>query len=804
MLDRRAFLGSVAIAATAAGTAEIVGAAPVAPWRVGLARARITPKDPMPMVGYGARVSEGVHDELYAKAMAIEAAGGPRVVLITADLLFFRAPVAEAIARRIMARTELVRSQILLTASHTHSGPVLGMTDDLESFSVPQELRPRVAAYSRWLEDQIVELAVKALSDLEPARLSWGAGQVEFVMNRRQKTSGGVTMAPNPEGPVDRSVPVLRVDDARGGLRALVFGCACHPVTLTGENRLLSGDYAGLAQQAIQRWRPGVQAMFVPGCGGDANSHPRGSADLARKQGESLASEVERVAMGRMEPLGGPIQVDLAWTALPLERGLPRDRWQEIASGPSWWHARSAKAMLQHLDRGEKLPENYVAPITLWQFGDTLSLVGLPGEAVADYARKIRERLRSKRAWVAAYCNESFGYLPTRQILGEGGHESMGLTLDAGLFAPEVEETVLARVERLSRDAATPVHCPPERWPEISPEEAGLDPRKFEQTVAQAKIGPGSFGGVAVGENDWGAVLARGGYLVRPWGNPSFQCQSASLGKCILRALFGLSVEAGIVKPDDPIAKTWTGRGELSHRHKYLDEGLHRQLTWRQLLDHQGGFVLESGFHWRNKTVFHASIPQGVVWTGDPLFDNFAQTPPGAATRYSSGGYWRLGQALTVAWDCDLKDVLDRYLFRHLGIPAERWQWLPGRQVHDTRDFYPQFPGYGEYVDPPYEIKGHVVRGGPGWMKLSAEDLARFGHLIAMQGRWNGKRLLGPEWLRGHAGLDIHVVGGDPETQVVIAKINTKGFPWGAEIGTQGKFVFPKDLIVGPVRARGA
>jgi hypothetical protein len=80
-------------------------------------------------------------------------------------------------------------------------------------------------------------------------------------------------------------------------------------------------------------------------------------------------------------------------------------------------------------------------------------------------------------------------------------------------------------------------------------------------------------------------------------------------------------------------------------------------------------------------------LPEGVRWTGDPLFDNYAHTLPGATTRYSSGGYWRLSQALTALWGRDLKEVLDEKLFRHLGIPAERWEWLPGQMVHDTRDF---------------------------------------------------------------------------------------------------------------------
>jgi len=344
------------------------------------------------------------------------------------------------------------------------------------------------------------------------------------------------------------------------------------------------------------------------------------------------------------------------------------------------------------------------------------------------------------------------------------------------------------------------VTFPDEQWLKITPEQAGLDASRLEQIVSAANIHGGGTLGVQVQEGQWGAVLTRGGYLVRSWGDPSYKYQSASLGKCILRALFGLTVEAGLLKPDEPICQAWTGRGELSHPHKYLDEGLHRQLTWRQLLEHRGGFVLESGYSWRTKTVFHAVIPDGVKWTGDPLFDNYAHTPPGSVTRYSSGGYWRLGQALTALWNRDLKEVLDERLFRHIGIPADRWEWTAGKHVHDTKDFWPDLPDYGEYIDPPYEINGHVVRGGPGWMVISSEDLARFGLLIATGGVWKGKRLIGGEWLRGHAGLDVHVVAGDPETMVSIAKINTKNFPFGQQVGTQGRFSFPKELIAGPVQ----
>ena len=339
---------------------------------------------------------------------------------------------------------------------------------------------------------------------------------------------------------------------------------------------------------------------------------------------------------------------------------------------------------------------------------------------------------------------------------------------------------------------------PGEQWKRITLEEAGINRAEYEKLLAAAKIGPKGWGGTKPDQSQWGAVLTRGGCLVQSWGDPSFKTQSASLGKCITRALIGISAERGRLKLDEPICQTWTGRGQLSHPHKYLDTGHQAALTWRQLINHRGGFVLESGYHWRNGTEFHKEIPPWAATTRDPLFDNYAHGEPGKITHYSSGGYWRLGQALTALWDKDLKQVLQDELFSPLGIPADRWDWLAGKTVHDTQDFYPAFPGYGEYIDPPYEINGHVVRGAPGWFVISSEDLARFGLLVATRGRWRNRQLVGADWLQGHAGLDIHVVAGDTRTLVAIAKTNTGGFPFGVDVGTSGNFAFPANLITGP------
>jgi neutral ceramidase len=103
-------------------------------------------------------------------------------------------------------------------------------------------------------------------------------------MNRREFTPTGVILGVNPRGLADRSVPVLRVDGADGKPRAVLFGAACHNTTLTGEHSVVSGDYAGFAQEHVRKRHPGAAALFVLGCAGDANPHPRGTVELARRR----------------------------------------------------------------------------------------------------------------------------------------------------------------------------------------------------------------------------------------------------------------------------------------------------------------------------------------------------------------------------------------------------------------------------------------------------------------------------------------------------------------------------------------
>src|SRR5262245_10331719 len=156
-------------------------------WKVGLAQVKITPERPVPMSGYASRnkLSEGVTNDLYAKAMVLEDRDGHRAVIVTSDLIGFPAAVAEPVCERIEKKTGLKREQILINSSHTHSGPTVSLKAPAKDAPLAGEAE-RTIEYTRGLQDKVVEAVEKAAAKLEPARLSWGGGVADFVMNRRE------------------------------------------------------------------------------------------------------------------------------------------------------------------------------------------------------------------------------------------------------------------------------------------------------------------------------------------------------------------------------------------------------------------------------------------------------------------------------------------------------------------------------------------------------------------------------------------------------------------------------------------
>ncbi|MBI5770422.1 MAG: hypothetical protein HZA93_21780 [Verrucomicrobia bacterium] len=457
---------SAAATAIAFISAAFLAAAEPSPWKAGFAARQITPSEPLMLAGYASRTvpARDVVDDLHVKALALEDAAGGRVLLFTADLIGFRADFTEPACARITAATGLPRERILFNASHTHAGPAI-MVGLASHYTIKEEHAKPLIAYTQRLQDDCVALAREALSRLQPARLAWGTGTVNFPMNRREFTDRGVILGVNPRGPVDRSVPVLRIDAPDGKLLGVVFGAACHNTTYGARDNQISGDFASAAQAFVQTEFPGAQAMFMQGLAGDANPYPnslndpakRPAAEIAREHGASLGREVKRVLGLALKPVLGPLHPAQAVAALPLQPPPTRDQLEHSTAKAGSTDRWVADQMLARLKAGETLPTHHRAPVTVWQFGRDLTLVSLPGEVVVDYVRLIEDAIGPLKLWLTAYGNDVFGYVPSARVLREGGYETRGIYHGGiGYFAPEVESTLVNKVRDLAATAGRP------------------------------------------------------------------------------------------------------------------------------------------------------------------------------------------------------------------------------------------------------------------------------------------------------------------------------------------------------------
>lgn len=432
-------------------------------WKAGVASVVITPEEPMWMAGYAARKgpSEGKVHDLWAKALALEDAQGARFVLVTVDLIGIPRPTRDWMEKQVKARYNLPPGAVLLNASHTHCGPVVRETrysiygNTLYGLS-PEQIE-QSNQYVDDLQKKLLRLVGKALDDLAPARLGYTHARAGFAMNRRANTEAGYRISPNPDGPVDHDVPVLRVDSPGGKLRAVVFGYACHCTTMSFNK--FCGDYAGFAQEYVQEAHPEATAFFITGCGGDQNPYPRRKLDHCKQHGRALANGVETALSLRARPVRGPIKAILETVTLDFAEPPSREQLQEQAKSNDKYDRRHAEVLLDELERTGTIRKTYPYLVQVVRFGDDLTLVAMAGEVVIDYALRLKAEIADSAVWVAGYSNDVFGYVPSLRVLQEGGYEgggAMRYTDLPGPFAPSIEERIMDKVHQMVDKARTP------------------------------------------------------------------------------------------------------------------------------------------------------------------------------------------------------------------------------------------------------------------------------------------------------------------------------------------------------------
>lgn len=417
------------------------GAEEKATLRVGVAQVDITPAYPVRLSGFGFRrtESEGVTDKIAAKALVFADENNGPAVLITADNLCVPDEITSEVARRLGSKIGLKRERLSITATHTHTAPMLkNVCPTLFGVPIPPEHQANIDRYTAEFVDKLEEVALAAFAEIRPARLSWGNGKVTFAANRRTKA-----------GPVDHDLPVLAVHETDGKLRAIYFSYACHCVTLS-DNKI-SGDWAGFAQKSVQQLFPGAIALASVGCGADSNPSSGvtgNNYEVCAKQGDEIAQEIKRLLSSGLKPVNHAPVSHYARVDLALEKERSRAEWEARAKQQDAV-GHHARVTLQRLDRGESLPDKINYPIQTWVFGEDLAIVFLPGETVVDYSLRLKREFDRTRLWVNGYANDGRCYIPSERILKEGGYEGGGAMIYYDFphqFAPGLEEKIMRAV----------------------------------------------------------------------------------------------------------------------------------------------------------------------------------------------------------------------------------------------------------------------------------------------------------------------------------------------------------------------
>lgn len=422
-------------------------------WKAGISRAVITPDQPIWLAGYASRThpSEGVLTDLWVKVLAIEDAKGKKAVLITSDLLGFPKKMSDRIRNQIAIRYGLTRSQIILSYSHTHSGPVL-MDALFDIYPLDGTQRKVIQEYSAVLEKKIVDLTGDAIHALIPAQIFSQSGITRFQVNRRNNTEASLSAQSVLNGPNDYAVPVLKVTDQSGTLMAIAFGYACHATVLNFYQ--ISGDYPGFAQIELEKSHPGVTAMFFQGAGADQNPLPRRTIPLALQYGKELAASVERVLSEDMKKLDPVLTTAYSEVNLRFSEPLSKDSLARMESGSEGYQKSWASNQLRALKNNGTLITSYPYPVQVWKLGEQ-AIIALGGELVVGYSTGLKKIFGSD-IFVLGYVNDDMAYIPTETILKEGGYEGESSQMVYGLpssWAPGIEAAIIDEVKRLASKA---------------------------------------------------------------------------------------------------------------------------------------------------------------------------------------------------------------------------------------------------------------------------------------------------------------------------------------------------------------
>ncbi len=373
-------------------------------------------------------VVAGVEVPLFANAAAFEC-GGESLILISMDILSFKAKYCNEMRARINEATGVPVDNIFIAATHTHTGIAL----DYQLYLCPPN--PEQSGHAA---DMAVEAAVEAWNDRAPARLGTGKTRNATYSFCREwhMEDGDVktwTLGVEPISEVDQSVNIVRVDDAEGDVKCLIVNYANHPDTYSIKQKY-SADYPGYLREALKkRYGEDVVVLYFNGCEGDVNyvdyknqthyEYHGSGKNTAEIIGEAIARDVIKIA-NKIKTESSPVIRSISRTYDAPQR-KPTQKELEWGQNSIKYMAPSgldyAFALEYTTEDYSKLGDTFELEIHTFQLGD-FAVVGLPSEIFSEIGLKIKAESPYANTMIVGLANGTHGYIAPDFVQGTSSY----------------------------------------------------------------------------------------------------------------------------------------------------------------------------------------------------------------------------------------------------------------------------------------------------------------------------------------------------------------------------------------------
>lgn len=351
------------------------------------------------------RPYKGVLDRIHVRALVL-GSDAERIAILTLDLTDINETDTVEIRQAVSAAISVPPRQILVNASHTHSGPTSPRYEWVSNPSRTMAADPNLEQWIRQLPGRCADAARQAEAGRRPVALAVGRATVgEWLFNRRPvRPDGNVKTMMTPADPtalpeglrfgqIDPTATVLSFRDADGKSVATLLHLACHAVSVYSANEGVSADWPGAACASLAQ-SLGGEVLFLQGCAGDIVPARRG-VEQAREMGAFIARRAATAVAQALPLAPAPLSISRAIVALPL-----------TAAASARMGQQSSEAEIQVISCGD------------------LALVALPGEPLIGLSLEIQKQSPFPHTLVLGYSNgdgvEYVG-LPGEKI--KGGYE---------------------------------------------------------------------------------------------------------------------------------------------------------------------------------------------------------------------------------------------------------------------------------------------------------------------------------------------------------------------------------------------